>query len=73
MGKAGKKLSEYDCFLLGQRAMESNESPSTAIEWFEEAKRKASSGYVPLQSQASSALAELYARVIVTIFTQKLN
>ena len=68
MGKAGKKLSEYDCFLLGQKAMENNESPSTAIEWFEEAKRKASPGYVPIQGQASSALAELYARVTIYYF-----
>ena len=63
MGKSGKELSEYECFLLGQKAMESQESPSTAIEWFEEAKRKAEPGYVPIQGQASSALAELYARV----------
>ena len=63
MTKRGKELSEYDCFLLGQRAMESNESPTRAIEWFEEAKKRAHPGYVPIQGHANSALAELYARV----------
>ena len=71
MEKRGKELNEYDCFLLGKIAMETQESPSMAIEWFEEAKRKANPGYVEIQGEASSALAELYARV--TIIYQKLK
>ena len=63
MGFPGRHLSEYDCFALGQKAMESDYSPIIAIEWFEEAKRRAGSEFAPFHRDACIALAELYARV----------
>ncbi len=63
MGKQGRELGEYDCFALGQRAMEAYLPPTTAIEWFEEVKKRTLNRFSPLRTQASTALAELSARV----------